>query len=112
MPARFQQSVARPPPTGNGRVIGFVSELGHLVVRRRDPFLAGTEVDEYGDLVLDADDDAETVLVVVHPVVHGEPLDRRGSGRRLERTGGQVSPGRGAGWLHLHKYAPVRASTV
>src|SRR4051812_39655606 len=104
--------MAAPPCTGTRRVparrkrparaggedageswIGAGSELGHLVVGGSDPLLARAEVDEHGDLVLDADHDAESVLVVVHSVVNGESFDRRRRGRRLERTGGQVSPG-------------------
>jgi Helix-turn-helix domain len=83
---------------------GRFSELEELRVRRCDPLLAGAEIDEHGDLVLNADDHAEAVRVVAHPVLYGELFQGRGRARRhIEGTSGQETPGGGARRLHSHQ---------
>src|ERR1022692_405709 len=84
------------------------SELGQLGVWRGDPGLLRAEVDEHSDVLLDADDHSEAVLVVRHLIVHRVLLKRRRGGRRVERAAGKVAPGSGAGWFHSLQYAPSR----
>src|SRR5712691_4897297 len=84
------------------------SELGELGERSGDPGLLRAEVDEDGDVVLDADDPAEAVAVVRHLVVHRVLLDRLGRGTIIEGTAGQITPGRGAGRVHHFHYAALR----
>ncbi len=84
------------------------SELGELGERSRDPGLLRAEVDEDGDIVLDADNPAEAVAVVRHLVVHRVLLNRLGRGTIIEGTAGQITPGEGAGRVHHFYYAALR----
>ena len=90
------------------QVLLAVSEFGQLGARRHDPHTARTEIHDQGGVNLDADDPAEAVLIVGDLIPHGELLSRRSGGRGAEGTGGQVAPGRGAGWFHHYQYAPWR----
>src|ERR1700722_2855783 len=80
-------------------------ELGQFGAGHRDPHLLCAEVDDHGGFVLDPHNPAESIFVVSDLVLSSELLRRRGRRRRLERTCGQVTPGRGAGRLHLLQYA-------
>jgi hypothetical protein len=73
-----------------------------------------SEVDEDGDLVLDAGDAAETVLVVCYQVAYGESLDWAVGYRDVERASCQVAPcGTGARWFHPSRIgAPSPAATA
>ena len=55
----------------------------------------GAEVDEQGGSLFDTGDRAKTVLVVGDLVIYREALGSRLRIGRAERTGGQVTPGRG-----------------
>jgi hypothetical protein len=79
-----------------------VSELEELGVRRHDPLLLGAEIDEHGNVFLDADHSAEAVFVVVNLVAQIKLLDGWSGGWGFEGTGGQVAPGHG--WGALHQY--------
>ena len=88
-----------------------VSESGQLGAGCHDPDLAGTEVDHQGGVVFHADDPAEAVLVVADLVLQLVLLGRRSGSRGFEGTGGQVTPGGGAGRFHHYQYAPQRSSS-
>lgn len=62
--------------------------------------MPGTEIDEHGNLVLDANDPAEAVLVMRHLVLHREGLNGADDNRDVEGASWQVAPGSGAGCLH------------
>jgi hypothetical protein len=83
------------------------SELGQLGAWRRDAHPARTEIDDQDGVILDADDPAETVLIVCHLVQHGELLGRRSEGRDAEGTCGQEGPDSGARMFHHYQYAPL-----
>jgi hypothetical protein len=83
------------------------SELGQLRAWQNDPRPARTKIDDQGGVILDADDPAEAVLIVCHPVLNGELLGWRSRGRDIEGTCRQGAPGGGAGRLHHHQYAPL-----
>jgi hypothetical protein len=85
-----------------------VSELAQLGARHYEPHTARTEIYGQGSVLLDADDPTEAVGVVSNLIPQGELLSRRRGGRGAEGTGGQVAPGRSAGWFHHYQYAPVR----
>ena len=62
------------------------SEPDHLGERSHDPYLRGSEVDDYGGIAFDEDDTAKAVLVVGNKIVQFESLDGRTLRRRLEGT--------------------------
>ena len=74
-------------------------QLGELGAGERNTPLLRAEVHKYG-VVVHAEYDAESVLVVGHLIVDCECLGRRRRSRGTERAVGQVAPGRGAGCLH------------
>jgi hypothetical protein len=65
------------------------------------------EIDEQGGSLFDTGDRAETVLVVGDLVIYREVLGRRLGVGRFERTGRQVTPGRGGVRAHCYQYAPA-----
>ena len=87
------------------------SEPGQPGERPADPDFSGTEVDDYRIVVLDQDDPAEAVLVVVDLIANGELLHGRFLAHRVEGTSGQDAPGRGAGRFHRYQYAPSGPGT-
>jgi hypothetical protein len=96
----------RSQPPALLRVPLAVSEFGQLGARRHDPHTARTEIHDQGRVDLDADNPAESVLIVGNLIPHGELLSRRSGGWGGERAGRQEAPGRGAGWFHHYQYAP------
>jgi hypothetical protein len=46
-----------------------VSELEELGARREDTFLRCAEINEHSDIILDPDDRAEAVPVVINPIL-------------------------------------------
>src|SRR5690348_2780468 len=91
--------------TGSGAT---ASELGELVAWRHDPYPARTEIDDQAGVSLDASDQAEAVLIVCHPVLHGELLGGE-NGRRGKGACGQVGPDSDAGGSHDHQHALLYA---
>ena len=67
----------------------------------------GAEIDDQGGSLFDTSDRAETVLVVGDLVIYREALGRWLGIGSVERTGCQVTPGRGAVRAHCHQYAPA-----
>jgi hypothetical protein len=88
-------------------VLPEVLQLGQLGERRNDPRLLPAEVDDHGDILLDADHLAESVAVMRHLVTRVVVLDGLGRGGIVERTSWQVAPGHGACWAHDLQYAPA-----
>src|SRR6266536_1318923 len=80
-------------------------QLGQLRERRGNPGLLPAEVDDNGDVALDAYHPAEAIAVMRHLSGHGIGLDRRGGLCIVERASRQVAPRHGAGCAHDLKYA-------
>jgi RimJ/RimL family protein N-acetyltransferase len=85
-------------------------ELGQPRVRRDEPFLMNTEVDQHRDVRLDADDRPEAEPIMGDPVVQLEMFDRSGDRSHIERATWQWTPDHGVDLFIAFSIRPGAAS--